>query len=89
MENENNLAFGYQLDKDQEKKTSQRIARRGTKIVITGSIASILLWFLVSILGKPVTAVGNFSPLYLSAIAAPAVLIAVLAIHKSKSRQNY
>jgi len=76
------MTFGYQL----EKKNSTRDARRGTKIAIAGSLASILLWFSVSIIGKPITNAGGYSSLYIAVLAAPAILVAVLAIQKSKSQ---
>ena len=82
------MTFGYQVEKDGEKKTPKREARHGIKIVILGSLASILLWFSVSIFGKPVTSAGNYSSLYLAALSAPAILVAVLAIRESKRRDS-
>ena len=81
------MTIGYQTEKEGEKKIPKREARRGTKTVIAGSLASILLWFSVSILGKSIASAGAYSSLYLAALSAPAILVAVLAIHNSK-RQN-
>ncbi len=78
------MTYGYQVEKDEKTKSGQ--GSKGIKIAILGSLASILLWFSVSIAGKPITAAGVFSPLYLATISAPPILIASLAIYQLRKK---
>jgi hypothetical protein len=80
------MTFGYQMEKDTQSKTTTRQRRMGIRIAITGSLASILLWFSVSIIGRPISSANGFSSVYIAALSAPAILIAVLAIRESKTQ---
>ena len=84
------MTIGYQMEKDHESKIYQSAtAAAGLRLVIAGSLASILLWFSVSIIGKPIAPRGVTVRLYIAALSAPAILVAVLAIHESKRHQKY
>jgi hypothetical protein len=76
------MTYGYQVEKAQT-----RQGRKGVKIAVLGALASILLWFSVSIAGKPIIAAGSFSPLYLAVISAPPILVASLAIYELRKNR--
>ncbi|MDA4131332.1 MAG: hypothetical protein OK457_11225 [Thaumarchaeota archaeon] len=74
----------YQIEKESTMKQDSS----GLKIVIFGALASILLWYAVSIIGKPITAAGIYSPLYIASITAPAILISAYAIYQIRKHRN-
>ena len=68
--------------RETEKERAERNNVRGTRIVIFGALASMLLWFTVLITGDPIKSFGSASTsnLYAIAISMPAVAISIYAL---------
>jgi hypothetical protein len=73
-----------------EKERLEKKDRMGSRIVIFGALASMILWFSVLISGDPIrsfssAAVSNF---YAVAISAPAAIISIFALFKAGKRKK-
>jgi len=72
-------------DEQQEKKDT-----RGTRIVIFGALASMLLWFAVLIIGDPIRSFGSatMSNFYGIAVSTPAAVVSIFALIKVGKRKK-
>jgi hypothetical protein len=74
---------------ESEKERLEKNSVRGTRIVIFGALASMLLWFTVLITGDPIKSFGSvsISNLYAVAISMPAAVISIYALIKVGRRK--
>ena len=73
-----------------EKERQEKIGTKGTRIVIFGALASILLWFTVLITGDPIKSFGSTaaSNLYAIVVSTPAAVISIIALIKVGKRKK-
>jgi hypothetical protein len=68
----------------------EREKTRGTRIVIFGALASMLLWFTVLMIGDPIRSFGSvaMSNFYGIAISTPAAVVSIIALIKVGKRKK-
>jgi hypothetical protein len=73
-----------------EKERLERKDNKGSRIVIVGALASMVLWFTVLLSGDPIRSFSSadVSNFYAVAISAPAAVISIYAIFKAGKRKK-